>query len=72
MENASVIQLPQKKFFRGRAHCNPLSHNDSFQYPLKPEEMEWKTLYPQIPNPVVEIADVGCGFGGLTSMYNSN
>lgn len=22
--------LPQKKYFRQRAHCNPLSFNDSF------------------------------------------
>jgi tRNA (guanine-N7-)-methyltransferase len=22
---------PQKKFYRSRAHCNPLSHNDSFE-----------------------------------------
>jgi hypothetical protein len=21
---------PQKRFFRSRAHCNPLSHNDLF------------------------------------------
>lgn len=23
-------KAPQKKFYRSRAHCNPLSHNDSF------------------------------------------
>lgn len=23
-------QMPQKKYFRSRAHCNPLSHNDAF------------------------------------------
>lgn len=24
-------KAPQKKFYRSRAHCNPLSHNDSFE-----------------------------------------
>lgn len=28
---SQVIKAPQKKFFRSRAHCNPLSHNDSFE-----------------------------------------
>ncbi len=25
-----IIGMPQKKYYRSRAHCNPLSHNDSF------------------------------------------
>jgi hypothetical protein len=30
-EDAQALsKLPQKKFFRSRAHCNPLSHNDCF------------------------------------------
>jgi tRNA (guanine-N7-)-methyltransferase len=39
---------PQKKFYRQRAHCNPLSHNDSFDYPLRPDLMNWTTeaFYP--------------------------
>jgi hypothetical protein len=39
---------PQKKFYRQRAHCNPLSHNDSFEYPLRPDLMDWTTeaFYP--------------------------
>ena len=27
--------MPKKKYFRSRAHCNPLSHNDSFDYPSR-------------------------------------
>lgn len=27
----TAIKAPQKKFYRSRAHCNPLSHNDSFE-----------------------------------------
>jgi tRNA (guanine-N7-)-methyltransferase len=39
---------PQKKFYRQRAHCNPLSHNDSFDYPRRPDLMDWTTdaFYP--------------------------
>ena len=32
---------PQKKFYRQRAHCNPLSHNDAFTYPRRPDLMDW-------------------------------
>ena len=45
----SSSQLPQKKFFRCRAHCNPLSHNDGFQYPLNSHEASWDLHYPGIP-----------------------
>lgn len=61
-------QMPQKKFYRSRAHCNPLSHNDTFTYPTKPTLDTWKPHYPEIeeskrsPN----VLDIGCGFGGLT------
>ena len=67
--------LPQKKFYRSRAHCNPLSHNDAFEYPRDPGAMDWGPFYPvllggargQAPGrPLVEIVDVGCGFGGLS------
>lgn len=61
-------EQPQKKFYRQRAHCNPLSHNDAFQYPTRPECMDW-TLehYPNLPKGTVPtVLDIGCGFGGLT------
>jgi tRNA (guanine-N7-)-methyltransferase len=59
-------QHPQKKYYRSRAHCNPLSHNDAFDYPLHPSRMDWSLLYPGVKDPVVRFLDVGCGFGGLT------
>jgi tRNA (guanine-N(7)-)-methyltransferase len=34
-------ERPQKRFYRQRAHCNPLSHNDAFGYPLQPDDMDW-------------------------------
>ena len=31
-ENPTPVgAMPQKKFYRSRAHCNPLSHNDAFE-----------------------------------------
>lgn len=59
---------PKKQFYRQRAHCNPLSHNDSFQYPLRPELINWGDKYfPGIPEgSAPSVLDIGCGFGGLT------
>lgn len=57
---------PNKRFYRSRAHCNPLSHNDCYEYPSHPEEIDWTCMYPSSENPVVRLLDVGCGFGGLT------
>lgn len=69
-------EAPQKRFFRSRAHINPLSHVQTYQYPITPERMDWSPYYPayahqlRLPhssadNVGVDIADVGCGFGGL-------
>jgi tRNA (guanine-N7-)-methyltransferase len=58
--------MPQKKYFRSRAHCNPLSNNDGFEYPLRPVEMDWSPYYPGLEKPVVNFVDVGCGYGGLS------
>ncbi|RQM11998.1 hypothetical protein B5M09_001415 [Aphanomyces astaci] len=78
---SEIVGMPQKKFYRSRAHCNPLSHNDSFDYPLNPADMNWSTHFPKLENPYVlhfvvipdlgcfrkvDILDIGCGFGGLT------
>jgi tRNA (guanine-N7-)-methyltransferase len=62
-------KMPQKQFYRQRAHCNPLSHSDSFQYPLRPDLMDWsKEHYPNWKNndKPPSVLDIGCGFGGLT------
>jgi tRNA (guanine-N7-)-methyltransferase len=59
---------PQKKFYRQRAHCNPLSHNDSFQYPLRHDLIDWtEDHFPGLAKGAVPtVLDIGCGFGGLT------
>ena len=60
--------MPKKKFYRSRAHCNPLSHNDTFEYPRHPADMDWCAAhYPGMTSGTVPtVLDVGCGFGGLT------
>ena len=65
---------PQKKFYRQRAHCNPLSHNDAFEYPLRPEEMDWtKEFFPGMPKGTVpSVLDIGCGFGGTVDIVFYN
>ena len=60
--------MPKKRFFRTRAHCNPLSHNDGFKYPADATKYDWAYHYPTIApeNRIVRILDIGMGFGGLT------
>ncbi|ESL10492.1 tRNA (guanine-N(7)-)-methyltransferase [Trypanosoma rangeli SC58] len=51
---------------RTRPHRNPLAEN-SDAHPDSPLELELRCieLFPTMPNPVVEIVDVGCAFGGM-------
>ncbi|CAL1608508.1 unnamed protein product [Knipowitschia caucasica] len=63
--------MPQKKFYRQRAHSNPMAHHE-FDYPVNPQQMDWSRLYPNFfkdsdseLSPKVEFADIGCGYGGL-------
>ncbi|XP_051528341.1 tRNA (guanine-N(7)-)-methyltransferase isoform X1 [Myxocyprinus asiaticus] len=69
------VPMPQKRYYRQRAHSNPMSDH-TFEYPVGPEEMDWSHLYPEYFNPngnessdkmkaQVELADIGCGYGGL-------
>lgn len=57
--------LPKKRYYRQRAHSNPFSDH-KLEYPTSPAEMDWSKLYPDIIDKQVTIADVGCGYGGLT------
>ena len=56
-------KLPQKKYYRQRAHSNPIADH-CFDYPVDPDAMDWSELYPNNKNPV-RFADIGCGYGGL-------
>ena len=44
--SSSKVARPQKRFFRQRAHCNPLSRNDGFDYPTSPAQMDWSSHFP--------------------------
>ncbi|XP_066193572.1 tRNA (guanine-N(7)-)-methyltransferase isoform X2 [Sylvia atricapilla] len=64
---------PQKRFYRQRAHSNPLADH-TLHYPPRPQDMDWASLFPTFfppdappgtPPARVEFADVGCGYGGL-------
>jgi len=41
----SEVRLPQKKFYRQRAHSNPMADH-SFEYPVSPDQMDWHQYYP--------------------------
>ena len=41
------MSLPQKKYYRQRAHSNPLSDH-SIEYPVRPDEMDWSEHYPSV------------------------
>ena len=56
---------PQKKYFRQRAHANPLSDH-TYEYPLFPSEADWNRIFALTDcTPKVDFVDVGCGYGGL-------
>ncbi|VEN53817.1 unnamed protein product [Callosobruchus maculatus] len=65
------ISLPQKRYYRQRAHSNPIADH-CFDYPSSPDKMDWSKLYPEKFAdtskeclPEVEFVDIGCGYGGL-------
>ncbi|EAY21285.1 hypothetical protein TVAG_166600 [Trichomonas vaginalis G3] len=69
---AKIPNLPKKRDFRQRAHCNPLSDRD-IPYPLNPDVVDWTEYYPiltsnpdSIPDHYPTILDIGCGFGGMS------
>uniref|UniRef100_A0A8C4R3D7 tRNA (guanine-N(7)-)-methyltransferase n=1 Tax=Eptatretus burgeri TaxID=7764 RepID=A0A8C4R3D7_EPTBU len=39
------VALPQKRYYRQRAHCNPMADHH-LNYPVRPEDMDWAKLYP--------------------------
>ncbi|KAG8076179.1 hypothetical protein GUJ93_ZPchr0006g46241 [Zizania palustris] len=70
-------KLPRKRFYRARAHSNPLS-DSHFPIPISPDEVDLSQHYPRYfpagegesrdgdaAAPRIRFADVGCGFGGL-------
>ncbi|EEC00549.1 tRNA (guanine-N(7)-)-methyltransferase, putative, partial [Ixodes scapularis] len=60
------VRLPQKRYYRQRAHSNPIADH-CFTYPPCPDDMDWEEYFPNFPDETkqVEFADIGCGYGGL-------
>lgn len=50
-EPGKTVSLPQKRYYRQRAHSNPMADH-TFQYPVRPEEMEWAEYYPEYFEPL--------------------
>lgn len=69
---SKTSRLPRKRFYRARAHSNPLS-DSHFPVPISPSQVDYSLHFPEICPSSEEIsnskkilfADVGCGFGGL-------
>ncbi|KAG0479727.1 hypothetical protein HPP92_010364 [Vanilla planifolia] len=75
--NGQSVRLPRKRFYRARAHSNPLS-DSHFPIPISPSDIDYSHHYPRFFDskhdehdkgvmclPKVRFADIGCGFGGL-------
>lgn len=71
----STVDLPQKRYFRQRAHVNPIADHN-FDYPFSPEETDWRKHYDIETDlslkPTIKYLDVGCGFGGLLISLSPN
>lgn len=70
-------RLPRKRFYRARAHSNPLS-DSHFPIPIRPADVDYSHHYPHFFHsnqddydkdvailPKIRFADIGCGFGGM-------
>ncbi|KAH9493326.1 tRNA (guanine-N(7)-)-methyltransferase, variant 2 [Dermatophagoides farinae] len=63
------VCLPQKRYYRQRAHSNPIADHFFDDYPITPDDVDWSSFYPLYMNnengSKVEFLDIGCGYGGL-------
>ncbi|XP_073027217.1 tRNA (guanine-N(7)-)-methyltransferase isoform X2 [Primulina eburnea] len=63
--HSKTTGLPRKRFYRARAHSNPLS-DSHFPVPIFPSQVDYNLHYPMYDgSKKIEFADIGCGFGGL-------
>ncbi|KAI3468979.1 hypothetical protein Pfo_025642 [Paulownia fortunei] len=70
--HSKMTGLPRKRFYRARAHSNPLS-DSHFPVPVSPSQFDYTLHFPQFfqspdksdGSKKIEFADIGCGFGGL-------
>ncbi|KAM0755527.1 putative methyltransferase [Meredithblackwellia eburnea MCA 4105] len=57
-DDVVAVGMPRKKFYRQRAHANPLSIH-SFDYPSSPSTMDWSTHYPTFFDPPSSVGHEG-------------
>lgn len=73
-DETTIVDLPRKRYFRQRAHVNPIADHN-FEYPLSPNDTDWSQFYNYVSNiqekPQIRFLDVGCGFGGLLISLSS-
>ena len=50
VSSSALVGLPQKRYYRQRAHSNPLADH-TFEYPVSPERADWSKLYPPPESP---------------------
>ncbi|XP_051865655.1 tRNA (guanine-N(7)-)-methyltransferase [Pristis pectinata] len=48
-----AVPAPQKRYYRQRAHSNPMADH-AFEYPVRPAEMDWSQYYPEYFKPQSE------------------
>ena len=56
MSSSEDVKLPQKRYYRQRAHSNPMADH-CFDYPLTPAHMDWTALYPDYAPGKTEVRD---------------
>ncbi|KAH8666666.1 guanine-N(7)--methyltransferase [Xylariales sp. PMI_506] len=55
-QDASVSDLPRKKFYRQRAHANPFSDHQLI-YPATPDDMDWSPHFPAFVASLEDLPD---------------
>ncbi|KAL5976335.1 hypothetical protein ACLOJK_020666 [Asimina triloba] len=75
LKSNNSARLPRKRFYRARAHSNPLS-DSHFPVPICPSQLDYSQHFPYFfpaegiadgatIDRKIQFADIGCGFGGL-------
>ena len=44
LEQPDQVDLPKKRYYRQRAHSNPIADH-CFDYPVSPDQMDWSKEY---------------------------
>ncbi|TPP66737.1 tRNA (Guanine-N(7)-)-methyltransferase [Fasciola gigantica] len=52
-DSIGSVEMPAKRYYRQRAHCNPWSDH-TLEYPLRPTDMNWSKLYSEQDSSTIE------------------